>query len=221
MTVCNQGDVPGSTIVELVLSSDTSILSGWTLPGDVHLDSASTGTLLPQECQTIPFSLWAPSALAWGGWYLGGLADPSGQQLELLESNNGLAGDLVSVGRLADLVVQSVSGPASTRQDAPLEASVTVCNQGYLSSSPTRVELYLSQDEVIIPSGPSPGSDVFLGRVDVGYLNSDECTTLPVSSLFQPVGTWRLGAFVNPRGSVQESTWSNNGRAGNTVVVEP
>ncbi|WP_257455542.1 CARDB domain-containing protein [Archangium lipolyticum] len=101
--VCNQGDVAGSTRVDLVLSSDTTLIPGEGVPGDVFLGSALTNTLSPGQCGILMFSPWTsiPPALASGGWYLGAIADPDGQQPELLEGNNALASDLVVWGNNA------------------------------------------------------------------------------------------------------------------------
>ncbi|PTL80344.1 hypothetical protein DAT35_29625 [Vitiosangium sp. GDMCC 1.1324] len=98
VTVCNQGTQGDSTDVELYFSSDATI-TPTTTPGpttDQPLGRTSTSYLNPGQCQTLSMSAyaWVPSS---GNWYLGAAADPSNYRLELIEDNNTLAGNLMSV----------------------------------------------------------------------------------------------------------------------------
>lgn len=207
VTACNQGVNGGSTNVDLFLSGDTYITTT-----DYWIGSAPVGWLNPGQCATRTVSMTgAPPP---GVYYVGGIADASNQVLELIETNNALAGNIVGVGSQPDLIVSAVSGPTSVPGGSSFSAQVTVCNQGQSSSPGTTVDLRLSSDNVI------SSSDYTAGNAFVNSLMPGQCVVLNVNGWAGvPEGTWTLGAFVDPSGSVSELFEANNGLAGGQVGV--
>ncbi|MCP3138363.1 CARDB domain-containing protein [Pyxidicoccus xibeiensis] len=106
-----------------------------------------------------------------------------------------------------DFVVTALRAPPSTPPDSPFEATVTVCNQGDVERA-AEVALVLSDD-----TGLSISTDVFGGRVSLGYLRAGACETRSLQVDSAPsVGAWYVGALVDPYGRELESNESNNTR---------
>jgi len=81
------------------------------------------------------------------------------------------------------------------------------------------VELYLSEDAVITPSGPLPG-DYPLGMQPTGWLEPGQCTSLQLqANAWGPEGTLYLGAYVDPYQSRAELREDNNTYVGGLIGV--
>ncbi|HYH99143.1 CARDB domain-containing protein, partial [Hyalangium sp.] len=224
VTVCNQGTVSGSTDVQLVLSEDTTIRFSYDGPPhdqDQPLVSFPSGHLEAGQCTTQQLQV-QPWVASDGLWYLGAVADASGSELELIETNNTRASAAVGIGHRTDYAITAVSGPASVRPGDPFTASVTVCNQGTVSGG-TEVQLVLSQDTTIRFSygGPPQDQDQPLQSFFTGPLEPGQCTTQQVQSSAHPPqhGAWHLGAVADPSGSEQEFLETNNTRASVAVGI--
>ncbi|WP_438038005.1 CARDB domain-containing protein [Sorangium sp. So ce128] len=207
ITVCNQGTLPGPSMVELRLSADATITAADALAG-----SAPTPYLDPGQCAavTIPASVYVTD----GAYHLGGIVDPYGGQPELIETNNAAPGDLIGVGYWPDLVVSAVSGPSSVTPGSSFNAAVTVCNQGTTQSYGVDVELLLSNDGAITPSDSHAGNGYVPG------LNPGQCAAVAVpASAYVPDGAHHLGAIVDPSGAIAELIETNNAAAGNVLGV--
>ncbi|SEU17964.1 CARDB domain-containing protein [Stigmatella erecta] len=223
VTVCNQGTQSDSTRVEAFLSTD-AIISPPVPPSpsaDIPIGDAHTDDLHPGQCQTLSImgSPWnLPSS---GVYYLGAVADPHNERLELIDDNNSLAGSRIGIGNGADFVVSAVTGPKSAQRNQPFTTSVTVCNQGTQSDS-TRVETFLSTDALISPPvPPGPPTDIPLGSAYTDYLFPGQCQTLsiPSSSWGPPQGAYYLGAVVDPQNDRTELIEDNNSLAGSRIGI--
>ena len=104
--------------------------------------------LVAGACVTQDVQAWADAPGQDGAWWLGAVADLGNFQSELIETNNALAGTLLGIGAMPDLVVKSVKGPPSVMRGGAFTASLTVCNQGATWGS-APVDLLLSRDAVI------------------------------------------------------------------------
>jgi hypothetical protein len=221
VTVCNQGTQPGGTEVNLYLSEDAIITPGWGGPDfDVSLD-ISTDYLVPGQCQTL--TVQGHPYVSEGTYYLGAWVDEyGGNNNELFEDNNTLAGHRIGVGELPDFVVTSVTGPTSVRRGQDFTADVTVCNQGTRPGN-TRVDLYLSEDEVITPAWPEPGPDVDVSiSISIDELGPGQCQTVTIPGRAHvSEGTYYLGAFVDEYGSNNELFEDNNTQVGTLISVLP
>ena len=209
VTVCNQGNLPGSTAVEVVLSADAVIDPS---AGDRLVGGASV-SLGPAQCQQLSIAASANAPGPNGKYFLGAAADLVDATLELNESNNRRAGSQLTIGLGADLTITSVKGPASALPGSSFVTTVTVCNQGNQPAS-AAVELLLSADSVISlgdrPSGSAPVSVV-----------PGQCQTIsfPGSANVPFNGAWFLGAIVDLPNAVSELDETNNAAAGKQLGI--
>jgi subtilase family serine protease len=222
VTVCNQGTTSGHAEVHLVLSEDTDIRFSYSGPpqqGDLPLDFFYVGLLEPGQCKTRQAQVFAHPPYE-GGWHLGAVVDAADSQLELLENNNAAASTVVGMGWRSDLIVQSVSGPASAQPGQPFTASVTVCNQG-TTSGHAEVQLVLSEDTDIrfTPDTPPYEQDLPLNMLYLGMLDPGQCKTQQTQASAHPPfeGGWYLGAVVDPWKNEMELLEGNNARASEPV----
>jgi hypothetical protein len=226
VTLCNQGTDSGSPYAHLVLSRDTSIQAPvWpSYQGDPLLTSVSVGQLAPGQCATqqVQASAYAPQE---GAWYLGVAIEssPYSYPQELRTDNNTRASDEpMGIGYAPDYVVKSVTGPASAQPGQSFLASVTLCNEGTDSGSPSAY-LVLSQDTNIqSPFNQPYPVDLPLGPVSVGTLYPGQCATqqMQVSANVPQEGPWYLGAAIesNSYSYPQELRTDNNTRASDSPM---
>ncbi len=230
VTVCNQGTQVGQTIVEMYLSSDATITPPTpSLPPhvqDVYVGGTASNNLAPGQCQTLPVTGVA-SPYTEGAFYLGAVADPYGNNVELIEDNNAKAGTRIGVGYQPDFVVSTVTGPASAQQGQQITVTVTVCNQGTRAAS-TGVEVYLSTDKVIAPPAPPMPpylQDALVGGSGTNSLQPGQCQSISVSGPVSPYGPGPhyLGAVVDPQDSRTELIEDNNTqvKAGAPMSITP
>lgn len=218
---CNQGTAPGQARVELYLSPDAIITPPGpdpTVPSDSPMGSVYA-SLQPGECQTQQLP---PGSIGLEGtFYLGAAADPFKELAESNENNNLKLGSRISIGNRPDFVVTGVTAPANVRPGQSFTASVTMCNQGTQPGS-APLELFLSQDTVIVPPvPPSTSTDVFAGYVNVSWLEPGQCRTESVQATANvpTEGTWYPGAVMNPQRNTTELLYDNNTRAGARMGV--
>jgi hypothetical protein len=115
--VCNQGMVGGAAEMMLVLSEDDAIRFSYSGPPeqqDLPLSSLYVGQLEAGQCTPQPVQASAnPSNEE--GWYLGAVVDPCGWEPGLIENHNTWASAIVGMGMAPDLVIRTVTGPASVQ----------------------------------------------------------------------------------------------------------
>ncbi|QRN99926.1 hypothetical protein JRI60_13275 [Archangium violaceum] len=220
VTVCNQGTEWGHPRVAVFVSPDPVITGQGPSSDDIPVGTYYVGSLGPEHCDTVQVQAIL-DAMPEGTYTLGAVVDPDNEALEFIESNNAHAGSPVRIGNGPDLVIQSVTGPASVELGASFQALVTVCNQGTEASSTTVVLLALSADEVIAPPGQG---DFWPGNTSVGPLPGGQCVTVPVSAQASVAhglseGVYHLGAFVDPYEQQPELSESNNARAGGLFAI--
>ncbi|WP_224367638.1 CARDB domain-containing protein [Hyalangium versicolor] len=202
VTVCNQGHWPGGTHVQVYLSDDTVITpyTQYDSSPDYYFGEGSTNYLNPGECQTLSIEWWNPPE---GRFYLGAVAALGNYRdsAEVLLDNNSLAGNRIGIGSKPDFIVSAATGPTSAHEEEPFTTSVTVCNQGTATDSPS-VDLYLSKDEIITPYSPySSSPDFNVGRGYMSDLGPGQCQTLEVEGwAFVPPGTYYLAATIDSGG---------------------
>lgn len=187
--ICNQGTAqagPGAVAVHL---SRDATLELTPPAADPFLGILNHGPLNAGQCQNVTADLFAP-IFENGPSTLVGVVDPSGAQVELIESNNVFFGQVIGVGNGPDLVVTGLDGPASST--GPLPLTVTLCNQGNQPAASGEVAVFVSADTLLdAPQGPSPG-DALAGLVNIGPLAPGACASVS-AELYAPVPT--SGAF--------------------------
>ncbi|WP_223631585.1 CARDB domain-containing protein [Corallococcus sp. EGB] len=235
-TVCNTGTESSSVAaVQLYLST----VNGVTMPSpsgpppatQAMLGGTSIASLAAGQCRMEPImgNVQMPPTPVPPGTplYLGAIADAQANVVELREDNNAFVQGLVGVGNGPDLVVRSVTGPASVRQGDPLQATVTVCNAGTQSSNSADVMVVLSTGtSLAAPSSqPRPPTEAPVGNANVPPLSVGQCATRTVQGYayrpYSPPGEQPLylGAIVDLPRSVQELREDNNTRADTLVGV--
>ncbi|NMO16768.1 hypothetical protein HPC49_06170 [Pyxidicoccus fallax] len=228
VTVCNQGTEADFLDVEVYLSADATLRpsDGTQPPEDFLVGAVSLGHFPPHQCHTTQVYGHAelPPSMTGGAVYLGAVVDPHDQRAEFFEDNNTGPLHRMGVGYQPDFIITSVKGPTAVRPDAPFQARVTVCNQGTAGDS-TEVELYLSADATLRPwTQDGPQEDARVGQAFVGYLNPEQCTTVPVSGTAtvpyaSGPGSFHLGAVVNPHPQWPEFLADNNTYTGDRMGV--
>lgn len=242
VTVCNQGTRPsGGNSVELHLSTEPEVVMprwngpGNSLPPTQHpVGSMSVPWLNAGKCFTGSVTATAsrpPAAMPGQPLYLGALIDTNRAEQELREDNNVFVSGILSVGVGPDLVITSVTGPASVAPYDVLTATVSVCNQGTGVSSPAQVEVYLSTEATLhLPQrngpGPSmPDTQQRIGELSLPSLAVDDCMTLSIPSWAQrpPMaeadGAFYLGATVDAYQQLEELRRDNNAAVGGLIGV--
>ncbi len=216
-TVCNIGR--GKSYYFLIgwyLSTDTVIspaddiaFSGYALfPPDYPL--------LPGECFSFPADLQIPgNAVIGNTYYLGAYADCFENELESDETNNGLAGNQITIEG-PDLALTSLSAPSSALTATPFTVSTTVTNVGLGFSFNSNVGIYLSTDSVITRSDLLIGHKEWLGFYPGQPRTDNTVVTIPSTV---PGGTYYIGAIVDPFNLVAESNETNNTLPGNQIIV--
>ncbi len=242
VTVCNQGTAPSAgNDVEVHLSSEpTVVMPRWNGPGNPlpatqqPVGSMSVPSLNAGRCFTGSAFATAnrpPAATPGQPLYLGVLVDANRSEQELREDNNVFVSGQLSVGEGPDLVITSVTGPASVARYDAFTATVSVCNQGTSASSSTQVEVYLSTEDTLHlpswngPGQPMPDTQRLVGELSLPPLQVDDCTTLNIPSWAQrpPAtvadGPLYLGAIVGAHAPHDELRGDNNTFVGGLIGV--
>ncbi|WP_158625852.1 CARDB domain-containing protein [Corallococcus carmarthensis] len=238
-TVCNVGtESSTSGFVELYLSTVNGLtmppLSGPPPTSQMMAGSAPVGSLTAGQCRAVALNGYAqppPAATMDQPLYLGAIVDAPRAVTEIREDNNTFVQGLVGVGNRPDLVIRSVTGPASARQGDPISATVTVCNQGTQSSGSVDVSVVLSSVASLAAPGPSPrpSTEAPVGFFTTTPLNAGQCSTRTVQgNAYRPPSPppsgpteppLYLGAIVDLPRSVTELREDNNTRADTLMGV--
>ncbi|MFP2963331.1 CARDB domain-containing protein [Myxococcus sp. 1LA] len=242
VTVCNQGtEYSDYTIVEVHLSTEEAlVMPRWNGPGtplpptQQPIGELSVPHLNPGRCFTGSTDALLdppPAAIPDQKLYLGALVDVHQAMEELREDNNIFLSGNIGVGHASDLVITSLTGPASVEAQTAFTATVTVCNQGTAESYPTELEVHLSTEARMVlpehygPGIPIPDSQAYAGGAWVPALGVNDCTTLNVPAwanrpvLSQPEQPLYLGAAINPYPLAGELREDNNTFVGDLMGV--
>jgi hypothetical protein len=172
--------------------------------------------LEPGACHDV--STMAMAQVFSGVYTLGAVVRTSGAS-ELIPDNNSRAGGLLGVGHDPDLIVTTVTGPASAPVWGEILVTVEACNQGQGQAPGTALDVVLSSDASIDP-GAAGNPPVGSAWIDPLAPGACQTLSLPVYP-FQPEGSYVLGARVDPAGSVWELIESNNATAGGAIELTP
>ena len=213
VTTANRGNQSsGDTWTRLVLSADNQIDAD-----DLKIGSVRVGVLPANGSRQQTKRLEIPATTPPGDYYLGAIADRSGRENELDESNNTYLGTrltLEETGNGVDLVVSELSGtPTILTAPGSVTVSVKTTNQGTSNAVNTWTRLVLSTDPRINVS------DKKIGSVQVGPLAAGASRTqsknLVIPASTEP-GTYYLGAIADRSGRQPETDETNN-----TLSSEP
>jgi uncharacterized protein (TIGR03382 family) len=204
VTVVNDGPkaVP-STSVDLVISRDL-IFDDADFPVGTIPDVAVPG----RSETTVGISLALPRALDPGTYYLLARVDPDNEVEEFVEDDNigGAFRFLVRTPR-PDLAIESIAAPTSATPGTLVAVDLIVANLGNLDVEDVPYWIVLSDNEGI----SAQDLKIHEGLVSVGWMQTAELTDLvevPLDAV--PVGTYYLGAVIDPNNEVVESNELNN-----------
>ena len=166
-------------------------------------------------------SVTTPLLIPWdfepGTYFLSAVADDNNAVIEVSETNNGFtASSPVTILMFRpDLIVSSLTAPATARTGQPLAVTGTVKNIGQAMAPSFRVTFYLSATD------STPGAGQAVGALIVNGLaaNASATTTTTVGiPLALPPGAYFLSAVADDNGAVIEVSDANNGLTASSVV---
>ena len=198
------------------LSSETGfyLSANATLDGsDVFLGSRTVSALQAGGSQSGTTSLLVPESTATGNYYIVAKADWSGQLEETNDANNVRASGIVRVG--PDLVVSTVSVPATAAPGGVVTVSDTTRNQGAGAADASVTIAYLSQNTTLDAGDPAVGQRAVLLLAGGASSTGSMSVTIPPSTT---AGTYYLLFKADADGTVAESTETNNVRSGTVRV---
>jgi hypothetical protein len=201
-TTRNAGRAPaGASRTRYFLSRDRVLDSG-----DVSLGSTTIVSLGAGASATVRTTGSIPAATPEGTHYILVKADVTNSVVESNESNN-VKVVAITIGRSSpDLVVSSVSAPATARRGTTIAIAHTIRNQGTDQAGVSRVGFYLSR-------GAARGDDVELGSREVTSLYMGLATTATKTVAIPSTvtaGTYSLLVVADADGAVAESEETNN-----------
>ncbi len=202
-----------SSYVGFFLSTDATITTADTLLG-----TRTVPTLNPGASSGATTTVTIPGSMPASSYYLGGIVDYSNSISESNENNNARTGNLIQIAAARpDLIVTAVTAPTSGRKGNPITGTVTLMNQGPVTTAAgSTVALYLSSDATIT------GTDISLGTISAPTLNTGASTTLSYSLVIPSSvarATYYIGAIADSANVIAEGNEANNARAGNTISI--
>jgi len=144
-------------------------------------------------------------------YFLSAVADPADTLVEVDDTNNGLTAQatVTVLMNRPDLVMTTVSVPATGRTGQPLAVTNTVQNIGQSAAPAFRITFYMSATD------PAPGAGVAVGSRTVSGLARDassSATTMVTIPLGLDAGSYFVSAVADDPPSVVEVSETNNGR---------
>ncbi len=215
-TVKNQGAAnAGWSYATIYLSKDPTITRD-----DIAIGSGFVQSLAAGGQQTFTIKPMIPASIAPGSYYIGAIADSRNNVAESNENNNFFVGNQITISQ-ADLIMASISGPASAISGQQMSVTATVKNQGNGTSGGFYVSVYLSTDPVITPGDDFGAGDLEIGMAYVSGLVAGGQQTLTISCTLPSIlaGTYYLGAIADSRYNVFESNENNNSLAGGQMTL--
>jgi hypothetical protein len=212
-SVENQGaSKAGAFYVGYYLSSDSVVSIADTRIGRRYVSS-----LAAQAVNSTTTSVSIPRTLVPGTYYLGAVADYVERSPEQDETNN--TSPVVALAVIAgpDLVVSSVSGPASAAKGSIQPFHNAVTNQGIGDAAVSYAGIYLSPDSNITSADRRIGQR-YVGSLVVGNTSvSDTMIQIPRNL---PSGIYYVGAIADCRERIAEQDETNNALVGNALTIE-
>jgi subtilase family serine protease len=210
---------PGSSIV---VNDTVTNSGGGALPASVtrfylstenQLDSSAT--LLP-ESRAVPglaagasssgaTTIQIPSSVTTGAYYLIAVADGGGSVGETREDNNDLS-RAVDIG--GDLVVSSLTVPASGGAGSPIVVTDTTGNTGAGSVAPSTTRFYFSTNSVLDASDVLLSGSRAIDGLAAGATSTGSTTVIIPSTAVS--GTYYVIAKADADGVAVETEESNN-----------
>ncbi len=212
ITVRNQGSGgSGGFYTSIYLSPDPIISTS-----DRAITTFYVSPLAPGAQRTYTVKPVISSFLTPGSYYIGAIADTGNRVGESNENNNSLAGNQIFIVSKVDIIVTSISGPASASPGQEVAFIATVKNQGSADAGQFYVTVYLSTDPIITRG------DIEIRSGFISWLPAGGQQTLTINAtIFASVapGSYYVGAIADSRSNVAESNENNNSLAGGQIII--
>jgi subtilase family serine protease len=199
-TTKNQGGGTAAPSTTAFYLSTNSVLDA----ADVLLGSRPADALAPGASSVATTALTIPAATAVGSYWIIAQADAAGTVAETLETNNTTARS-IQIG--PDLLVSSLTAPATAASGATIAVTDTTKNQGGGAAGATTTAFYLSTNPTV------DAADTPLGSRSVPALGagavSTATTSLPLPGDLA-TGTYYVLARADAGAAVVETQEGNN-----------
>ena len=209
-TTRNQGGgAANASATRFFLSANSSIDAS-----DVVLGNRPVPPLAAGESAAGSASLVIPASTPAGTYYVIAQGDGETAVAETAETNNTRVVSGLKIG--ADLIVTSVSGPASAAAGATITLTDTTKNQGTGTAAASATGFYLSTDSIV------GSTDVLLGSRPVVELPAGAASTGSVSLQIPaatPIGSYYVIARTDWNDVVAETLQTNNDKAYGTLRI--
>lgn len=198
--------------IAFYLSQDTVITTN-----DIFLGSRSVFGLATNESSfgVAPGNI--PLDVDPGIYYLGALVDFNDEITELNEGNNHLVASSIQVIIGPDLVMTSLTGPATASLGGTVQLSSRVQNNGTGNPGSFAIGYYLSSDSIISTNDVRVSFQAMAGLLP--GQNATSTVTVAISSSFAP-GFYYLGAIADFNESIVEVNDLNNSLLGSIIEIK-
>ncbi|MFK7990266.1 MAG: CARDB domain-containing protein [Sandaracinaceae bacterium] len=212
VNLANTGDRDaGAFGIELRLSNNTTISTS-----DALLATCSSAGIVAGGTQSVTCVATVPAATSARTWYFGVIVDRTNAVVEENDGNN-IAFDAVVVdaGR-PDVIVPSVSCPATRLAGGRTGCNVAFENVGQAEMPAFSYELRVSTNTIISASDPLVAT-CGAGAIPIGGSTTDPCTGDLPSNL--TTRTYYLGVIADSADAAAESNETNNDDGYTEVAV--
>jgi subtilisin family serine protease/subtilase family serine protease len=188
-------------------SSTGYYLSTNTLFGstDTLIGNRSIGQLDPNDVSTATITLQIPPGTQAGSYYIVAVSDYPDAIVESIESNNDKASAVIRIG--ADLLVTSITVPASAAVGATISITETTKNQGTTQAPESATGYYLSTNTLF------GSTDTLIGSRSIGKLDPNGVSTATTTLQIPPgtqAGLYYIIGVSDWPNAIVESIESNN-----------
>ena len=175
-------------------------------PGDAQIGTRAVVSLAAGDQNTTVTTLSIPPTIAPGDYFLIARANAGTPPIGETNDANNTASTPISIK--ADLVVESLTIPATAAAGATVTATGTIANNGRIPASAQVVKLFLSVDATV------DGTDTLLGSQAFGALGVLKTADFSIPFTVPDVaGPFFVIAKVDADNQVPESNEANNTRA--------
>jgi len=183
---------------------------------DVWLGSRTVASLGPGVTNQVSTTLHIPPATGVGSYFVIAKADWEGTVKENIETNNVRTSALVKIG--PDLIVSTVTAPATALAGGTIDVSDTTKNQGGGSSATSTTRFYWSTNTAL------DGSDQLIGTRSVPLLAPGGSASFTTKLTVPPTaagGTYYVIAQADGASEVPETTETNNTKFSAAIQLGP
>ena len=210
----NAGQTPaGYNYIGYYLSTD-SVYS----IGDTYLTSTYVSTLLNGSTYVTSPSLYIPTGISYGQYYIIAIADYESYVAETNENNNTRALQITVTTPTVDLILTGLYASSGVTSGGSVTLTAYEANTGNSSASYHYIGYYLSSDS-IYSIGDTFITSAYVSSVNGGSSTTSQIITTMPSGLSS--GSYYIIAVDDYTGYVTETNENNNNRSVRISVIQP